>query len=83
MEASFLNGSLDKASQLAGKIVPETNLLGHVEAGSQRHEKTPSPVLGRLQEEDKGIRKTRVSASVKETGYDSVNNYMVSCTCGQ
>ena len=80
MEASFSNGALDKANKLAGNLLPETDLLGNVE-GSVLPRKKPNPVIGakELMEEDKGIRKLRVSASVKETGYDSINNYMVSC----
>eukprot|EP00977_Amphora_coffeiformis_P002257 scaffold426_cov219-Amphora_coffeaeformis.AAC.19 len=81
MEASFSNGSLDKASRLAGNLLPETDLLGNVE-GSVLPRQKPSPVNNNgakeLIEEDKGIRKLKVSASVKETGYDSINYYMVS-----
>jgi len=81
MEASFSNGSLDKASRLAGNLLPETDLLGNVE-GSVLPRQKPSPVNNNgakeLIEEDKGIRKLKVSASVKETGYDSINYYMKS-----
>jgi len=79
MEASFSNESLDKANKMAGNLLPETDLLGNVE-GSVLPRQQPSPVNSaeELMEEDKGIRKLKVSASVKETGYDSINSYMVS-----
>lgn len=76
MQASFGNDSLMQANQLAGNILPEQELLGHAQqARGTRQEQTPSPVELEQQQQ----RKTKISASVKETGYDSINHYMVRC----
>ena len=77
---SIGNDSLHRANQLAGNILPEQmELLGHAQqqqttssASSSRRKQTPSPV-----EMEQQQRRTKISASVKETGYDSINNYMV------
>ena len=73
MLASFGNDSLMQANQLAGNILPEQELLGHATAlRDAAAQQTPSPV-----ELEQQYRKTKISASVKETGYDSINHYMV------
>ena len=79
LEASFLNGSLDdKAIKFdSSNMIPEQELLGHAQEGEDASgSNSPSPVY---LESNQPPRKTKISASVKETGYDSVNNYMVSC----
>ena len=72
--ASFSDDSLSKASKLAGNLLPEADLLGNVE---QQQATQPKDPADRLAMEESGYRKTKISASVKETGYDSINNYMV------
>lgn len=77
MQASFGNDSLMQANQLAGNILPEQELLGHATASRDNAaQQTPSPVDLEQQQQ---YRKTKISASVKETGYDSINHYMVRC----
>lgn len=90
LEASFGNDySLSKAAELAGNILPAESLLGHYQQQQQQapitattsssSSSSSTSLREELEKEQQHVsqRKTKISASVKETGYDSINTYMV------
>ena len=71
---TIMDGSLDETTGLAGRMMDETNLVQDGLSVKPR-----SPVVAVNRDEDVNtFRKTKISASAKETGYESINNYMVS-----